>query len=168
MIYSQFAPLPIRPSNKLAPLAKQLAVLAQGKYGASWYPVLPARLLTFYWTLSLRCFDLVSIGRVGCTHYNSPHGRNEWLPSSWCILGLHRVTLNMTGQTRPMSINTAPSTVAVYRSIFTPPHDNSVNVQDLQSICDLPHCQFAPVTNSPYVNMGRVGSHCYQPDFWRL
>ena len=30
-IYSQFAPLPIRPTNQLVP----------GKYGASWYPVLP-------------------------------------------------------------------------------------------------------------------------------
>jgi len=33
MIYSQFAQLPICPSNQLAPLANQLA---PGKYGASW------------------------------------------------------------------------------------------------------------------------------------
>jgi len=46
---------------------------AAGKYGASWYPVLPAKLLAFYWTLSLRCFDLVSVGRVGCLHHNLPH-----------------------------------------------------------------------------------------------
>ena len=44
----------IRPSNQLAPLADQLT---PGKYGASWYPVLPAKRLAFYWTLSLRCFD---------------------------------------------------------------------------------------------------------------
>jgi len=33
--YSQFAPLPIRLRNQLAPLS----------YRASWYPVLPAKLL---------------------------------------------------------------------------------------------------------------------------
>jgi len=34
-IYSQFAPLPIHPSNQLTPR----------KYGASWHPVLPAKLV---------------------------------------------------------------------------------------------------------------------------
>jgi len=34
-VYNQFAPLPIRPSNQLARL----------KYRASWYSVLPAKLL---------------------------------------------------------------------------------------------------------------------------
>jgi len=30
------------------------------------------------------------------------------------------------------------------------------------------YSQFAPVTNSPHLNMGRVGIECYQPNFWRL
>ena len=42
LMYSQFAPLPIRPSNQLAPL----------KYGASWYPVLSA-----FWRLSISTKD---------------------------------------------------------------------------------------------------------------
>ena len=31
-----------------------------------------------------------------------------------------------------------------------------------------PHCQFAPVTNLPLLNMGRVGIQCYHPNFWQL
>jgi len=30
------------------------------------------------------------------------------------------------------------------------------------------YSQFAPVTNSPHVNMARGGIQRYQPNFWRL
>jgi len=40
--------LPVRPCNKLAGLDLPVA---SAKYGSSWYPVLPAKLLAFYWAL---------------------------------------------------------------------------------------------------------------------
>jgi len=30
------------------------------------------------------------------------------------------------------------------------------------------HCQFAPATNSPHLNIGRVAIQRYQPNFWQL
>jgi len=66
-------------SNQLVALVNQLA---PSKYGAIWHAVFPAKLLAFYWTLSPRCFNLVSLGRVVCPRHNSPHlgrvGRASW------------------------------------------------------------------------------------------
>jgi len=49
--HCRFAPV----TNQLAPLANQLV---PGKYRASWYPVLPAKLLAFYY---IHCHCVASI-----------------------------------------------------------------------------------------------------------
>ena len=59
----QFAP--VTNSPHLPVLANQLTA---GKYGANWYPVLPAELLTFYWTLSLHCLALHCVQKKTPTH----------------------------------------------------------------------------------------------------